>query len=389
MEVFLNRMPGFLKNKRSFYYAVAALAGTMVGVGVFGIPFSFAKSGFWIGAFSLIVVALITLVLDLMYGEIILRTQRIHQVTGYTEIYLGSAYKKVIFFSVALVLYSALLIYMIIAGDFLSNIFSSIIYISPATYSLVFFFVMSFLILAGIKRISWVELLLAVLFSLMIIIISAVGWPKINPANFSGIQKEFWFLPYGILLFAFAGFSAIPIQRELLGDKERFLKKAIILTVAFVSVLYFIFAFTVVGISGDITTPDAISGLYEFLGGKIVFLGSLFGILAVSTSFLMLGSAFLEIFNLDYGISRKLSWLLVITPPFILFLGGLRAFIGIMSLAGAVAIGLEGIIVILIYAKAKSKGDRVPEYSLELPKFIYYLMMLVFLAGIVYSIFVG
>ena len=389
MEVFLNRTFGFFKNKRSFYYAIAALAGTMVGMGVFGIPFSFAKSGFWIGAFSLIAVALITLVLDLMYGEIVLRTQRIHQMTGYTEIYLGSAYKKIIFFSIALVSYSALLIYMIIAGDFLSNIFSSIIYISPVTYSLVFFFAMSFLVLAGIKRISWVELLLAVLFSSVIVAISVVGWPKINPANFSGIQPEFWFLPYGILLFAFAGLPAIPIQRELLGDKERFLKKAIIFAVAFVSVLYFIFAFTVVGISGDITTPDAISGLYEFLGGKIVFLGSLFGILAVSTSFLMLGSAFLEIFNLDYGISRRWSWLMVVAPPFILFLGGLRTFIGIMSLAGAVAVGLEGIIMILIYAKAKSKGDRVPEYSLELPKFIYYLMMLVFLTGIVYSIFVG
>jgi len=389
MKGFFNWVSGFFKNKRSFYYAVAALVGTMVGVGVFGIPFSFAKAGFWIGAFSLIVVALITLVLDLMYGEIVLRTQRIHQMTGYTEIYLGNAYKKIIFFSIALVSYAALLIYMIIAGDFLSNVFSSITYISPATYSLIFFFVMSSLILMGIKRISWIELLLAVLFSSVIIAISAVGWPKINLANFSGIQREFWFLPYGILLFAFAGFPAIPIQRELLGDKERFLRRAIISAVAFVSILYLIFAITVVGISGDVTTPDAISGLYEFLGDKIVFLGSLFGVLAISTSFLMLGSAFLEIFNLDYGISRRLSWLLVVTPPLILFLGGLRTFIGIMGLAGAVAIGIEGIIMILIYTKAKSKGDRVPEYSLELPKFIYYLMILVFLAGIVYSIFVG
>ena len=133
----------------------------------------------------------------------------------------------------------------------------------------------------------------------------------------------------------------------------------------------------------------AISGLYEFLGGKIVFLGSLFGILAVSTGYLMLGSAFMEMFILDYGISRKPAWLLTIVPPFILFLGGLRTFIDIMSLAGSVAIGLEGIILILVYVKAKSKGDRVPEYSLELPRFIYYFLMLVFLAGIAYSIFIG
>src|SRR3989344_3810245 len=377
-----------LKNK-SFFYAVAALVGTMVGVGVFGIPFSFAKSGFWVGAGFLAGIGLVTVLLDLMYGEVILRTHRIHQITGYTEIYLGATFKKIIFFSLALTFYAALLIYTIIAGEFLNNVFSSVLHLSPGTYSLIFFFTASFLVLAGIKRFSWFELTLAALFSLVIVAILVVGWPKIELANFSGIQPEFWFLPYGVLLFAFAGFSAVPIQRELLGDKENLLKKAIMFSVAFVGILYFIFAFTVIGISGDVTTPDAISGLYEFLGGKIVFLGSLFGILAVSTSFLMLGSAFLEMFILDYGISRKLAWLLTIVPPFMLFLGGLRTFINIMSLAGSVAIGLEGIILILVYVKAKSKGDRVPEYSLELPRFIYYFLMLVFLAGIIYSIFLG
>lgn len=377
-----------LKNKRSFYYSVAALAGTMVGVGVFGIPFSFAKSGFWVGAGFLAAIAVITLLLDLMYGEVVLRTQRLHQLTGYTEIYLGKQYKKLVFFAAALATYAALLIYVILAGEFLNNIFSPVTYISPNIYSLAFFFILSFLVLAGIKRVSWLELTLAALFSLVIVAILAVGWTKINFVNFSGVQSEFWFLPYGVLLFAFAGFPAIPIQRELLGDKERLLKKAIMLAVVFVAVLYAIFAFTVVGISGDITTPDAISGLYEFLGGKIVFLGSLFGILAVSTAYLMLGSAFLEIFHLDYGISRRLSWLLVVVPPFILFLGGLRSFIDIMGLAGAVAVGLEGLVMILVYAKAKSKGNRVPEYSLEIPKFIYYFMMLIFLAGVIYAIFV-
>ena len=377
-----------LKSSRSFYYAIAALAGTMVGVGVFGIPFSFAKSGFWIGTGFLIAIGLITVLLDLMYGEVILRTQRPHQITGYTEVYLGSVFKKVIFFSLVLVFYSALLIYTILAGEFLSNVFSSVVYIPPTAYSLLFFFLMSFLVLGGIKRFSWLELTLAALFSVVIVAILVVGWPKIDFANFSGIQPEFWFLPYGVLLFAFAGFSAIPIQRELLGDKENLLRKAIIFAVVFVGILYFIFAFTVMGISGDITTPDAISGLYEFLGGKIVFLGSLFGILAVSTGFLMLGSAFMEIFTLDYGVSKKMAWLFTMVPPFVLFIGGLRTFIDIMSLAGSVAIGLEGIILTLVYVKAKSKGNRVPEYSLELPILTYYLLMLVFLAGIVYALFV-
>ena len=37
-----------LKN-REFLHATSILIGTMVGVGIFGIPFAFAKAGFWVG----------------------------------------------------------------------------------------------------------------------------------------------------------------------------------------------------------------------------------------------------------------------------------------------------------------------------------------------------
>ena len=359
-----------------------------MGVGIFGIPFTFAKAGFWVGFLFLIFIGFITLLLNLMYGEVILRTHEEHQITGYTEKYLGIWFKRAIFFSVALGLYSALLAYTVIAGDFLNNIFSSVFYASPTSYSLVFFFVLSILILLGIRRISWVELLLVGLFAVVVLSILGVGINKINLSNFTGIQPEFWFLPYGVLLFAFAGFSAIPIQRDILRSQENNFKKSILLAVLLTSALYLLFAFTVLGISGEVTTPDAVSGLYEFLGSKIIFLGSLFGILAVSTSFLMLGSAFLDMFHLDYNVPRKLAWLLVVAPPLVLFLGGLRTFIDIISLAGSVAIGLEGVVLTFVYIKSKSKGDRVPEYSLELPKFIYYLLIFMFGAGIVYALFI-
>ena len=360
----------------------------MVGVGVFGIPFAFAKAGFWVGFSFLILIGFITLLLNLMYGEVVLRTHEKHQITGYTNKYLGIWFKRLIFFSVSLSLYSALLVYMVIAGDFLNNIFSSVFYTSPTSYSLMFFIILSILILRGIKRISWVELLLVGLFIVVVFLIFGVGINKINLSNFTGIQPEFWFLPYGVLLFAFAGFSAIPIQRSILNNQENNFRKSILLAVILTGALYLLFAFTVLGISGDITTPDAISGLYEFLGGKIIFLGSLFGILAVSTGYLMLGSAFLEMFHLDYGVPRKRAWFLVIAPPLVLFLGGLRTFIDIISLAGSVAIGLEGIVLTFVYIKSKSKGDRVPEYSLELPKFIYYLLIFMFGAGIAYALFI-
>ncbi|KKS23646.1 MAG: hypothetical protein A2606_01375 [Candidatus Yanofskybacteria bacterium RIFOXYD1_FULL_42_10] len=373
---------------KTFLRSAAVLVGTMVGVGVFGIPFTFAKAGFWVGFLFLIFIAGITLLTDFMYGEIILRTQAKHQLVGYAQIYLGPFFKKAVFFTAALSTYAALLAYIIISGDFLSNIFSNFFYFSPATYSAIFFAVLSVIIFKGIKTVSWVELFLAALFAAVIMSIFIFGIGKINFANFSSVTSEYWFLPYGILLFAFAGLPAVPMQRQLLAGREELFKKSILVSVLLVAILYFIFAFSVLGVSGDTTTPDAISGLFVSLGGTIVFFGSLFGVLAVSTSYLMLGSAFLDIFNLDFGISRKLSWLLVILPPFVLFLGGMRTFIDVISLAGSVGIGVEGVVLVLIFRKSKITGDRIPEYSLKIPRWLLYFLAAVFISGAVYAIFI-
>lgn len=359
----------------------------MVGVGVFGIPFAFAKAGFWIGFLFLIGVGLATLFLDFVYGEIILRTHQSHQMVGYTQLYLGNFWKRLIFFSFLLTTYAALLAYVIVAGEFLPNVLSSIFYSSSNSFSLWFFSLASLLVLFGIRTVAWVELMLSILFIAVIALIFGFGIGNVDFSNYSYANFEFWFFPYGVLLFAFGGLPAIPIQRQILVNNESYFKKAIFTAVLIVGILYFVFGFTVLGISGDTTTPDAISGLIDQIGGRVVFLGSLFGVMAVSTSFLMLGTALLEVFHLDYGLGRKASWLLVVVPPLVLFLGGLRNFIDVIGLAGAVGIGLEAFVLIFMYIKAKSHGDRIPEYSLRIPAWALYLLALIFVGGVVYTLF--
>ncbi|MDP3792630.1 MAG: aromatic amino acid transport family protein [bacterium] len=375
-----------LKNK-PFLHATAILIGTMVGVGIFGIPFAFAKAGFWIGFLFLIGVGSATLFLNFIYGEIILRTHQPHQMVGYTQLYLGNFWKRLIFFSFLLTTYAALLAYIIIAGEFLPNVLSSVFYSSSNSFSLWFFGIASLLVLFGIRTLAWVELTLSILFIAVIALIFGFGVGDVNFSNYSYVNFEFWFFPYGVLLFAFGGLPAIPIQRQILVNNERYFKKSILTALSVVGVLYFVFGWTVLGISGDATTPDAISGLIDQIGGRVVFLGSLFGVMAVSTSYLMLGTAMLEIFHLDYGMGRKVSWLLVVAPPLVLFLGGLRNFIDVIGLAGAVGIGLEAFVLIFMYIKAKSHGDRIPEYSLKIPAWALYLLALIFVGGVGYTLF--
>ncbi len=378
----------FNENQKSFLYSISILIGTVVGVGVFGIPFSFAKSGFLIGFLFLIFVGALSLIINLIFGEIVLRTKGIHQFTGYVKIYLGQTMKIVASFAWFLSIYGALLAYIIISGSFLFNIFISQFYATTFFYSILFFFFVSLAILAGLRILAKFELFMVIFFAVLVVLILILGIPKIEVDNLTSLfNKEFWFLPYGVLLFAYAGFSAIPTQKEIIKNNNSILKKSILFGSLIPLILYFLFAVSIVGISGETTSPDVVSGLTDFFDYRLILAISLFGFLAVTTSFLALGFALTETLRFDYGLKRFYSWILTVFVPFILFLFGARNFIEVISLVGSVAIGIEGIILIAIYIKAKKTGQREPEYSLNLSPWVLYGAAILFAIGGFYALF--
>ena len=375
---------GFLGHNKKFWYAVAVIVGSMVGVGIFGLPYAFVKAGFFVGMGLLVLIGLETLLIDTMYGEVVLRTHAKHQLIGYAKKYLGTFFQRLIFFAAVLTGYAALLAYIIISGDFLSTILSPFFYISPFACSVLFFIFVSLAVLRGLKTISWLELVFSSFFIAIIVLFFIAGVGDIQPAHYAGYAFDQSYLPYGVLLFAFGGMLAVPIAREVLVGQERKLRRAILYGVSIVAALYTLFTLTVVGISGVETSQDAISGLLNSIGPRVAFIGALFGITAVATCFMMIGTALSEIFNFDLKIHKSKAWLLAVVPPFLLFIGGFRAFVDVIGLAGGVALGLEHIMIIWLYVKAKRHGDRVPEYSLAIPNWILYIVMAILATGIGY-----
>lgn len=373
--------------RKTIIYSASILIGTIVGVGIFGIPFSFAKAGFLTGLLFLIFVGAVSLVINLIFGEIVLRTKAIHQFTGYAGIYLGQAAKNLAAFAWFSSIYGALLAYIIISGNFLFSIFISQFYADPFMYSIIFFVFSGLAVLAGLRTVAWFEFIMVLFFSVITLLIFIFGIPHIDLQNLNTFfNGKFWFLPYGVLLFAYAGFSAVPLQREIVKSRTDLLKKAILLGSLVPVVLYLVFVVSVVGISGETTSPDAVSGLLEFLDYRIIFLVSVFGLLAITTSFLALASALIETLRLDYGFKKFKAWALAVFIPFFLFLFGVRNFIEVISVAGSVAIGIEGIILIFMYRAAKKAGDREPEYSLSLKPLFLNLIMLLFGLGVIFAL---
>ncbi len=372
---------------KKFFYAIATLIGTIVGVGMFGIPYVVAKSGFLVGLSYLVILGSIVLIIHLLYGEITLRTPGKHRFPGYVQEYLGRKGKSIVTFTSIFGLTGALLAYIIIGGEFLWGLLSPAFGGNVIFYSLAFFIFGALCTYFGIRSIGKSELIM-VCFLIFVILILFVGtFSSVKIDNLNTLDLKFMFLPYGVILFALLGASIIPEVREVLQGSEKKLKKVIFWGAFIPVIIYILFTFLVVGVTGKNTSSEALIGLKNILGDKLFSLGLVFGFLAVATSFLTLGLTLKKIYWYDFKINKNISWALASFIPLIFFLAGVNNFIAIIGLTGAVLGGIDGIILILIHRKARSLGKRKPEYSIKLPFWIGYLLILMFSLGIAYQIF--
>lgn len=369
-----------------FWLSVATLVGSTIGVGVYGLPFAFQKAGFLVGFLFLAGLGGFMLLTNLLYGEIVLRTESRHQLIGYTNKYLGGLVAKINLFTVMLGSYGALIGIIIISGGFLANIFAAWFRISPAGWSAVFVILAAIFIFRGLRAVSKIDFFMMVVFAIVVLAIGLWGAEKIRPDNFTLAMKDFWFLPFGVIMFALNGIPGVPLAREVLTGREDKLRGAIFAGSLIPAVFYFIFTAIVVGVSGDSTSPDAISGLSVPLGAGVVLIGSLLGFMTSSTIFLNIGTSLKKSFQQDFRFKHRWAWLLAVLPPYVLYFSGIRNFIDIISLVGGVAVSMEMVILIFMYVSARKHGERIPEYSIRLPLPVLYLMILVFAAGAVYTV---
>ncbi len=376
-----------MKDKK-FFFAISILLGTIVGAGIFGIPYVIARSGIIPGFFYLLILGGAVLLIHLFFGEIVLRTKEKHRLVGYAQKYLGNWGRILITISTILGLTGALLAYIILSGDFLKIIFS-FLNLPSFYFSLMFWAILSYFIFRGIKLIAPAELFMNIAFFFIIFLILCFALPKLNLQNFTLINFEHIFLPYGVILFSLVGWMAVPIISETFKSLEarKNLKKVIILAISIVIFLYFLFALAVIGVSGKNTTPEVFQGLLPYLGQKIIIFGALFGIFAIVTSFLILGNYFKNTLFYDYKVPRWISASIACGLPFILFLIGFRGFIETIGFVGTIIGAIEGVVIILIFKNIKKLGDRIPEYSLKIPSSLLYFLIAIFILGAVSQVF--
>ncbi|MEK7465534.1 MAG: aromatic amino acid transport family protein [Patescibacteria group bacterium] len=332
--------------------AIALLVGTIVGAGIFSLPYVISRVGLVRGIFYFIFFAAVYLVIHRMYADLLLKTDESHQFFYVARTYLPRFFANLVSGGVFLELVFVMTIYLILAPSFLKLVADI-----PTGYLVIGFWALgSFFMLARLSWVGWAEFL--GVFS----IIGAVGaivWMGAGKSlEFSTPSLTGWLgfvLPFGPLLFAFSGRPAIGEVVKTWRKSERehspfSLPRAIFWGTVIPVILYFVF---VVGILTLPPSPsiDAVAGLGFLPSGALLALGTL-GFFALWTSYFIIGINLRDTLREDLKAPNVAAYAVPWIFPLLLYFAGVNHFLSAVSFTGSVLLGMEGAAIAFMWRKA-------------------------------------
>lgn len=346
---------------KKFIYPIATLTGTIIGVGLFSLPYITSQVGIWTMSAYFLILGFFILLIHYFYVDVALATPDFLRLPGYAKIHLGNWAKNVASSTLIFGSIGSLLAYLIVGGEFLQSLLSDFFGGSVFFYTILYFILGAVSILIGVKAVTKIEFWGLFLFLIVLVFLFFKGFHLVKVENLfvggSGIKNIF--LPFGPVIFSLWGATMIPEIEEIMIGNKKNLKKVVLISILISALVYAVFTIFVLGISGGQTSESALTGLIGFLGKGFLTLGFFFGFLATFTSFIAVGLYLKNSLHYDFKINKTLSCFLVCFVPLFLFLIGLQSFITVISFVGGVLLGIEIILILLMYRKIKLKNIKI------------------------------
>lgn len=368
--------------KQSLWQGARPLIGTAVGVGIFGLPYVFSQAGYSYGLLALVLVAALSLLTFYLYADLLAITKghvRFVAVVGHQ---LGPMGRVVATVAYLASLWGAMLAYVIIGGQFTANVFQPLFHGAEFTYQVIFWLVASVSMVGGTLFVRRLQATLIPLFFVMIVALTLYALPHLQVAYLTTVNTSHIFLPFGALVFAFSGFSAVPECRDALGRQVSLTRPALLLGAAIIATLYGLFTFAIVGMTGPFTSEQAVDGLRFIASPWLSIFVSAIGLCTVFTAFITVGNSLMNSLMYDFRQRFLSSWWLTVTLPLCVFVFGARDFIEVIGVTGGLLGGLSGIVLLVAYERARMTA-QLPKRALAIPQIFVVLAFLVFAAMII------
>lgn len=364
--------------------ATRPLIGTMIGVGILGLPYAVAQVGIVAGSIALALAALLSYLVLRLYGDLVMvrggkarfiqviRRELGHFGTGIAAIaYLGS-------------LFGALLAYIIFGGQFLRVLTFSFAPMTITTASVMFFAVASFFTIGGTLFVARAQKILLPLFVGLVALLMIVAAPHMTAAHFLVAPSGGFGVSLGVMLFAFHGMSALPEMRDILGKRSDVLPKSIARATCIVALVYAVFSIGILGVTGAATTENAILGL-SAIGKSLVLLASGIALLTTFNAYTNLAVQLTNTFLYDLRMRFVSAWMVTAIIPFVLFLVGAQHVSSVLSITGGVLGSLTAIMMLIAYERARVSAD-LPKNSLQISQWAIGLTFVIFVAVMVTTV---
>lgn len=363
---------------KNYIYPISILSGSIIGVGFLLLPYITLKVGIWLMLFYFVLVTALIVLIHLIMAEISLKTPDYKRFPGFVKFYLGSFAERVSIILMVLGTLGILLAYLIIGSEFLTTIFSPIFGGGFLAYLIIYFLILISVVYFGVKLVAKAEFwaIVLLLFAFLFIFIKGFGQIQLSNIFLPAEDLSNWkslFLPYGALMFALWGTGLIPEVEEMLRKKKKIFKKVIVLGTLLPAVIYLLFTVLSLSITGSQTTESALIGIRNVLGDAISI--TLFiGVITTFASFVTQALLLQEIFMYDLKLEKFTAWVFTCFPPLIIYFLGFTSFMDLIGLVGGLFLGINGIMILMMYKKIGGKN------------YIIYPLSLVFIFGIIYEL---
>lgn len=374
---------------KNYLLPVGLLSGTIIGAGIFSLPFVFKMAGFPIGFLYLALGACVYSIVHLMYADIVLRTPGTHRFVGYAERYLG---RGAFWFSIVATVVQAILvltIYLVLSESF-ANLLSGA---GMGLQKIILFWVLgSAGIFLSLRRLAFLEFWITGGIVAIIGLIFGLGVAKLPGLALDGFSSNSlnFLLPLGPVLFALSGRVAIPSLVDYFHHPKTevgvgLLRRVIVSGTVLPAILYGGFVLGVAALSPSIS-PDAVSGLVASVPVFVILAIGALGMLSLFSSYIVVGLDVYSIMHYDL----KFSWLtrvfLVVGGPMFIYLSGFRNFIGLVGFTGGIFLALEGMLVVFMWMRANNIAEAPSAIFKSRLRWVSVPIILVFAAALLYAI---
>lgn len=352
------------------------ILSTIIGLGVFVLPYTFANSGYYFFIWLFLILT-IFLIFHLIWGEIIFQTKDKHNLPGLASIYIHPKLKHIVWFFDYFGMIGVFLIYFIALAKFWSLILpinSFVIKFLFALFNLYFLF-------KNLQIFSRFEMALSLG---IIFIFLGISFNLLPYFEFQNIKNAFFntqekILPYGILLFSFSGVSALPLVYDLIGKNKKIYFKVNFYSLLGITCLYLIYIFSVVGVLGLKVSEESLQALSPYLSKLFLLLAVV--LVTLNITFVDMAYYLKRGLIYDYKLSSKIANIILAFSIIPLIFLESQNLIKLISLISEIFIGFNFLITTLIYLKIKNK-----EYF-KLPKFLIIIISIILFLGIIHGIF--